>query len=124
MLIAAVLLLASLPLTAHSETNFAMEGAGAFSCGKFASDPNFRDPTILWTEGFLSGLNTARVWLKRPMLQLPDPDSIGLYLDKFCRDHPLDDIYSGSMNLFIELGKRQAAEPAQSTPIAPQSNGS
>jgi hypothetical protein len=104
--VAIALVLASQIVCAQDNQGTAIAGAGAFSCGKYAGQVAFRSPTILWMQGMLSGLNTARAIEKKPMFLLPDSDSIGLYLDKYCRDNPLSSIYEGGITLWVDVSRR------------------
>jgi hypothetical protein len=55
---------------------------------------------VTWVQGYLSGTNTQRfVQTGETMKLQPDPESVKAFVDKHCRDNPLDSIYQASMQL-------------------------
>lgn len=103
-----VILVLSCPAVVHAQSrNQALSGAGTVSCSSYLaheSDPTARVMFISWTQGFLSGMNMAdHVTAKEPFVLLPDGDSIMEYLDKYCRDNPLEYPSVGTMHLYKEL---------------------
>jgi len=95
-------------LHAQESTGFAMSGAGTTSCGKYIEHgEESSDLFVSWAQGFLSGANiAAHVYAKKEMVLLPDSASIKAYLDKFCRDNPLDSPSQGVIFLYRELRSR------------------
>jgi hypothetical protein len=91
------------------EGSYAISGAGATSCGKYIEGRSFRDRDIdrmfaSWIQGFLSGMNTQRLAVTREQMSLlPDAPSILAYVDKFCRETPLADVYQASINLYQDI---------------------
>ncbi len=85
----------------------ASAGAGTTSCGNYLAKESvttLHQIFVSWVQGFLSGMNMADyVTAKRPPVQLPDSDSITAYIDKYCRDNPLESPLQGAMQLYKEL---------------------
>jgi hypothetical protein len=97
---------------ALAEESYPIAGMGAASCGKWIEARELREPSMdalltAWVQGFLSGMNTQRYALTRKeMVPLPDPPSILAYVDKYCRDNPLQGIFEASTKLYIDMEKR------------------
>lgn len=94
-----------------ADQQFAVAGPGVISCGKWIEARAFQNKDIdnvftAWIQGFLSGMNTWR-WLqtKQEMSLIPDPPSVLAYVDKFCRENPLEGVYSASMQLYRDMQK-------------------
>jgi hypothetical protein len=124
-----VCLLAMLALPAIAEPQeqrgFVIVGSGASSCGSFLdalskSDSAERTPEsvlkmsmmLAWTQGYISGMNSNRKIEnpRLPMLVLPDSATVRAYLEKYCRDHPLDSVKDGSFSLFADVLAKAAKE--------------
>ena len=62
-----------------------------------------------WAQGYLSGTNDFRARaLKaeaKDLVLVPDLDTILAYLDKYCRENPLNNVADGSSALYIELSR-------------------
>jgi hypothetical protein len=57
---------------------------------------------LIWVEGFISG----SAWTQQALniqLKDTDPDAIAAWMDKYCADHPLDELVQGAASLVIEL---------------------
>lgn len=107
-LLSAAFVAFSMPsLCAAQSTGHALIGAGTMTCGQYlevSSDKELSGVFVTWTQGFLSGLNFAGNSItKRSFVILPDSSSIKAYLDKYCRENPLDSPFEGAVRLFIEL---------------------
>jgi hypothetical protein len=102
------LLVSSLEVRAQDS---AVVGIGSWSCGKYldarsakSGESQLRQGLFgSWAQGYLSGMNAYRALKKQRMLTLPDYQSIDAYLDKYCRDNPLNMVSIGALMLFIEL---------------------
>jgi hypothetical protein len=98
---------------AQSSTGQALSGAGTTSCGQYiehSADKDISDLFVTWAQGFLSGMNVANhVITNREFVLLPDGASIKAYLDKYCRENPLEEPITGTMLLFKELREKQKA---------------
>ncbi len=98
----------AIPL-AHANDASALPGVGAKSCGKWLEGREMRSDTIddflvSWIQGFLSGLNMHRKSLtNEDMISLPDSSTLLAYVDKYCRDNPLETPLLASINLFVRL---------------------
>ncbi|RTQ37541.1 hypothetical protein EJP69_07405 [Variovorax gossypii] len=85
-------------------------GLGAEGCDKHIAwrrnkDIVYEDGIVQWSWGFISAFNNvARI--QTPNKALP-PTKVLAYLDKYCRDHPLEPIYGGVEDLITELGGRR-----------------
>ena len=63
---------------------------------------------VEWVRGYMSGFNTeARIQTKGDM---PDDPSTLAYLDKYCREHPLDSFVKATWALLKELGGKRRIE--------------
>ena len=81
-------------------------GSGALSCGQWIESRSLKNETVdgylkQWQQGFLSGLNYAAD--PENMVYLPEPTSQLLYIDGYCKTHPLDNVIEGSLTLHQEL---------------------
>lgn len=89
----------------HAEPKFAIAGAGMVSCGQYLKSSKTTKEmsdmmVVTWVQGFLSGTNTQRFWEgQKEMKLLPDAESISAFVDKYCRDNPLNNVYQASMDL-------------------------
>lgn len=82
-------------------------GIGTYSCGRYIelrqqNDPMAQVMLTSWMQGFLSGMNWTLA-ASNQMKLLPDHQSLNSYLDKYCRDNPLQQIISGVSALHREL---------------------
>jgi len=95
---------------AQSSTGQALSGAGTTSCGQYiehSDDSHLSNLYVTWAQGFLSGLNIANnVIAKQEFVLLPDGASIKAYLDKYCRENPLEEPITGTMLFFKQLQAR------------------
>jgi len=62
---------------------------------------------IAWSQGFLSGVNFLQQSGGNKVPFLPDPATLRAYLDKHCRDNPLDSILEANVQLLTDLMKRK-----------------
>lgn len=73
-------------------------------------DPIRRPHATTWLMGYLSGMNamyhSAGTQLD-PLVELQSPDQAMLWLDNWCRAHPLEMMSTGVQGLFKELTIRQ-----------------
>ena len=76
-----------------SETAVALHGFAQSSCGAWAataSRPAERQVILYWFRGFVSGVNYADSAHQITLDRMPDNDTLSLYIDKYCRDNPLN----------------------------------
>lgn len=80
-------------------------GAGTVGCGEFLEDRNadrYKQYYTQWVMGYLSSYN---MYKSQTALQtIPDEATIDAYLQKHCRDSPLDGIIRATMFLIRDLG--------------------
>lgn len=88
----------------------ALAGAGTVSCGKYLAQKSelvIEHMTVSWVQGFLSGMNMAEyVTTQQPFVLLPDSDSIAAYIEKYCRDNPLESPTGGAIQLYHDLRQK------------------
>ena len=55
--------------------------------------------------GFVTGHNSGRSDLEQQqIMKMPDDDTLSLFIDKYCRDHPLNPFTAAAFQLVKELG--------------------
>ena len=108
-----ILILLCTLTSAHGSTDRpAISGVGAMSCGKWIEFREMKSKEInnflvAWFQGFLSGMNTQGVVMKKEeMLIIPDPPTLLAYVDKACKDSPLDSVFSISIRLCQDIQKK------------------
>jgi hypothetical protein len=83
-------------------------GAGASSCGKWSAtinydaDPGHKSTYFQWLLGYLSAKNSGTPAL----LKQGDSDTVLAWMNNYCSQHPLDDIFVAADVLVDELVKR------------------
>ena len=99
-------------LNAADSDRFPIAGVGAFPCGIWQEfrkvDQHFFEMTsVSWLQGFLSAMNLERANTKDldPVL-IPEPPTLIAYIDKYCRDNPLNSALDGAKALYQDLQKR------------------
>lgn len=111
----AITLMTSAGVASAQSSGFAVSGAGTASCGQYLesrSDDSLSHMHVTWAQGFLSGLNVAEyTTVKSPFVVLPDGPTISAYLDKFCREHPLESPMMGALAMFRGKNRRDAGMP-------------
>lgn len=105
------LALACLPQGVVANERYAVAGVGAISCGEWAQG-RAKNSTLLefqmsaWLQGFLSGMNVQQTILAgKEMALLPDSQTLLIYVDKYCRDNPLNVPWQGLWQLYREISK-------------------
>ena len=79
------------------------------SCGTWVSSAGnevVRDQYLYWFRGFVSGYNYGNPQHQVALGRLPDPKTLALYVDKYCRHHPLAPFVSAAFDLVKELRDR------------------
>ena len=90
-----------------------VSGFADMSCGAWvATDRNAigRAQIFAWFRGFISGVNYSRPQQQISMERLPSDATLGLYVDKFCRDHPLSSFPGAAFELVKDLRKSHRGE--------------
>jgi len=99
----------------QSQDSVMMVGTGTMSCGKFIDFKNKGNKTQLdlfvqWTWGFLSSYNirgnfgTDYTVVSPIINNLPDSETVILFITKDCEKHPLDTVLMSVMRLGKSLG--------------------
>lgn len=99
-----IALLAMALLVSH--TSFALSTLGDRTCGTWMdrqTDQLVGLGDIAWLMGFMSGL---AVGTGADILADTDGNSLALWMDNYCRAHPLDKVGTGAVDLAIELRSR------------------
>ena len=100
-----------LPVAAAANAQgVAVQGIGTTSCGKYierraTSNPAQDGATASWVWGYMAEFNMES---KYPTTaNLPDQPSTLAYIDKHCRENPLDNVLAATMALVKALGGRR-----------------
>ena len=96
-------LLSSLP--AFAQRKGVAQGAGMDVCDRIMANMkgNHLDSAYTqWIAGYLSAYNLFGD--KKQIEEIPDEPSLDAYLQKYCRENPLDKVIWASMSLINELG--------------------
>ena len=90
---------------------------GNIDCGKWLENrkgelTNIQVSDMSWLGGYLSGLNTgwsvsAPEILNDPLSELESLSQALLWMDNYCKAHPLETASKGGQELFFELVKRK-----------------
>lgn len=88
----------------------AITGAGTFSCGQFADDYR-KNPKLVedlyyaWAQGFMGGLNWAKLDNKEKLQDLGSKpeDEQQLWLRNYCDRHPLAHYFQAVYDLYLSL---------------------
>ncbi|WP_454907591.1 hypothetical protein [Variovorax gossypii] len=104
---AALILCALLACNTNAQRTAGMRGAGSVACGTYLADrasgnPNQSIQYSTYAQGYLSGYNTHST--NPELREVPTTDTIAAYLDRYCRDNPLDIVRNGIDMLIRDLG--------------------
>lgn len=100
-------------------------GLGTKSCGEWINGRDMKDQRlnlifISYLQGLFSGINLQISLTEHdtngdeadfhelPMLDIPDPDTLLIYIDKYCQANPLGNVMIGSIKLHDELRANQS----------------
>jgi hypothetical protein len=82
--------------------------AGAESCGTFIKAPPVQKSVFLvWAFGFITGVNSATAGDQRLVGTSRSFDASMVWLEKYCRDHALDQFVEAAGALRDEFAKRE-----------------
>ena len=105
LLAAALLAALTVTPTATAQRAFNSGGHGNVECGKylqFRADRADADTIVAWTWGYMTAYNQ---WSTHPQInQFPADHTVLAYLDKHCRDNPLDTVLQGIIALVADMG--------------------
>lgn len=118
MLIAASFCLATVAHAKDGETEeITFIGTGNLSCGEFIKAKEDRntaqlDLFVQWSWGFMSGYAMRDHFTTKwkgssksgALSSLPKSETVLLFLEKHCREHPLDTVLTGTVALTRALG--------------------
>jgi hypothetical protein len=92
--------------TAHPPGQYKDYGQGNLSCGRWLTDRRSDQATSLsdisWVLGWLSA---AGYYDARGALRDTDANAVDAWVDKYCREHPLNDIQDAAVSLGDQLSK-------------------
>ena len=101
-----ILAFAFLTSFAHAERTGVVMGIGQSSCGEYVAWRTGGNQVSViqatdWTFGFISAYNLygSKSQIENP----PTYATVGLYLEKYCRDYPLRTLTGGVLSLINEL---------------------
>ena len=92
------------PIAIHSYEDTSC-GAWVKSAGNLAARAQY----VSWFRGFVSGYNYGNPSNQVDLGRLPDPDTLALYIDKYCRENPLQPFIAAAFRLVDEVRERPAA---------------
>lgn len=103
----AITLLLSTHALAGDREGTTVWGIGGLSCGKYldAVDNHHQAITVAaltWAQGYLTGTNVELILTKHQPLRFTEPEQITAYMQKYCRDNPLEELYLGVARLSNE----------------------
>jgi hypothetical protein len=87
-----------------------VQGVGNMSCGEYLqtrSRPSVAQDAIFasWVWGYMAGFNMES---KQPTSRsTPDQASTLAYVDKYCRDNPLESVIGATNALILDLGGKR-----------------
>lgn len=76
------------------------------SCGAWVKSADvtwIRAQYYSWFRGFVSGYNLGNPGNQVQLGQMPNEQTLYLFIDKYCRDHPLNPFVSAAFKLVEEL---------------------
>ncbi len=104
---ACVFVLMALTILAVATSAMAVTTIGDRSCGQWVGrtkSPIEHIGPENWLMGFMTGLSVGS---QKDVLAEPDGDSLILWMDNYCKSHPLDKVGTGATVLYYELISRK-----------------
>jgi hypothetical protein len=86
-----------------------VHGFADMSCGAWqgsAYNEAARAQYLAWFRGFVTGANWANPKHQVGLEAMPDNATLSLYIDKYCKDHPLSIFTAAAFDLVEELRAR------------------
>lgn len=80
------------------------------SCGAWIKSENNiggRAQYLYWVRGFVSGVNWDSATMEVTLDRMPNFETLSLYIDKFCREHPLQPFINAAPALVKELATKR-----------------
>jgi hypothetical protein len=90
----------------QSDANIVVFSFEDTSCGAWVRSqhqPQLRQIYLYWFRGFVSGSNFGSDTHQVPLEAMPDFATLSLYIDKHCRENPLQPFVSAALSLVREL---------------------
>lgn len=113
-MVAMVALTLSIANQAHAQRAGLIRGAGMVSCGEYVeTHQSGRSNAAFsqWAMGYISAYNQFGL---QPQVDIPDPSTIYLYADKFCKENPLSTFSGAIIAVIAESGGfRPSGMPVQ-----------
>jgi hypothetical protein len=93
--------------------------SGAKPCGDFvAASPQRQQMDATWAIGFVSGQNSMDVGSMRLVGHGWTPDSVLVWLQNYCSQHPLEQFFTATERLRQELAAQEGLLPKEPEPSA------
>lgn len=86
--------------------SFNVFGFADASCGAWMKSQGVqehRQVFLFWFRGFVSGVNYKDATHQVPLQSMPNQETLTLYIDKHCRENPLEPVYGAALTLVREL---------------------
>ena len=111
-IVAAVLLMVAVasPKAAGPGGMHKVYGAGNVSCGKWLEVRNMRDVRYFQSESFIFGYLTSYNYFVHPkgdIVGKADEEGVMAWIDKHCRDYPLESLAQAAITLVTHLASRK-----------------
>ncbi len=93
-------------LSAAEPQAIELHGFADMSCGAWASsssDEFQRAQYLTWFRGFVSGSNFSDPQNQISAQQMPSRETIALFVDKYCRENPLNPFTAAAISLVEQL---------------------
>lgn len=101
-----------------SEGKYAVLGFGTKSCGVWLKERKSELIYTSWITGYLSAVNEYHWSEGKDLFEGIDLDGIQAWIDKYCRENPLDKISRAASKLVSEVKDRQSGQaPTRYRPL-------
>lgn len=100
-----LLLAPSLNALAEPIAVFSFQDASCGTWTRSSRDNAQREPYLHWVRGFISGYNAGNSERTVTLEAMPNQDTLALYLDKHCRENPLDSFFIAAFSLAKEISR-------------------
>jgi len=84
-------------------TIFAFEDSSCGAWARSSEDKFTRETYLFWLRGFVSGYNYESETWQVPFHSMPDNDTLTIFVDKSCREHPLWPFFEAAFELIKEI---------------------
>lgn len=90
-----------MPIFSFAAPSVEIRNYGVPDCGEWIKQNS--NAQKAWLLGFLSGLNVNEATHQNPLGRLQSADQAFLWVDNFCRQNPLKNVFEGGYRLLDEL---------------------